>query len=102
MTTSGTRVAVSAGCPPIRWRLTPNTSTATLTASHGPTVVYQSDFEGQENDFGGVPFPVVSDRDKGAGEVDGRNQTTTGRVRRHRGLGAGLCHPDFNLCLFCL
>ena len=42
-----------------------------------PIVVYQSDFEGQENDFGTVPFPVVSDRDKGAGDVDGRVQTTT-------------------------
>lgn len=42
-----------------------------------PTVVYQSDFEGQENDVGTVPFPVVSDRDKGAGDVDGRNKTDT-------------------------
>ena len=42
-----------------------------------PTVVYQSDFEGQENDFGTVPFPVVSDRDKGAGDVDGSNDNKT-------------------------
>ena len=42
-----------------------------------PTVVYQSDFEGQENDFGIVPFPVVSDRDKGAGDVNGYNTNKT-------------------------
>ncbi len=42
-----------------------------------PTVVYQSDFEGQENDFGIVPFPVVSDRDKGAGDVNGSNTNKT-------------------------
>jgi outer membrane receptor protein involved in Fe transport len=42
-----------------------------------PTVVYQSDFEGQENFLGTIPFPVVSDRDKGAGEVDGRNENQT-------------------------
>ena len=42
-----------------------------------PTVVYQSDFEGQENVFGTVPFPVVSDRDKGAGDVDGSNSNET-------------------------
>ena len=42
-----------------------------------PTVVYQSDFEGQENAFGIVPFPVVSDRDKGAGDVNGVNTNKT-------------------------
>ena len=42
-----------------------------------PTVVYQSDFEGQMNDFGTIPFPVVSDRDKGAGDVDSRNHNET-------------------------
>jgi outer membrane receptor protein involved in Fe transport len=42
-----------------------------------PLVVYQSDFQGQENDFGTVPIPVVSDRNRGAGDVDGRSQTTT-------------------------
>ena len=36
-----------------------------------PVYVYQSDFTGQENDFGTVPFPQVGDPDKGAGEVDG-------------------------------
>lgn len=34
-----------------------------------PTVVYQSDFEGQQNYFGSVPFPVVSERSHGAGDV---------------------------------
>ena len=42
-----------------------------------PTVVYQSDFEGRENVFGTIPFPVVSDRDKGAGDVDGGSVNTT-------------------------
>ena len=42
-----------------------------------PTVVYRSDFEGQENDFGTVPFPVVSDRDKGAADVNGSNKNKT-------------------------
>jgi iron complex outermembrane recepter protein len=42
-----------------------------------PTVVYQSDFAGQENFLGTVPFPVISDRDKGAGDVDGGLTTGT-------------------------
>ncbi|MDX1734100.1 MAG: TonB-dependent receptor, partial [Halioglobus sp.] len=42
-----------------------------------PTYVYQSDFAGQENSFGTVPFPVVGDRDKGAGDVDARSVTKT-------------------------
>ncbi|MCX2982935.1 TonB-dependent receptor [Halieaceae bacterium IMCC14734] len=42
-----------------------------------PTVVYQSDFEGQQNAFGSVPFPVVSDRDDGAGDVDGTSDNRT-------------------------
>lgn len=36
-----------------------------------PTYVYQSDFTGQENDFGSVPFPTVGDPEKGAGDVEG-------------------------------
>lgn len=35
-----------------------------------PTVVYQSDFVGQENFAGTVPFPVVSDRSKGVSDAD--------------------------------
>lgn len=42
-----------------------------------PTVVYQSDFVGQDNFAGTVPFPVVSDRDKGAGDADNRSSTDT-------------------------
>lgn len=42
-----------------------------------PTVVYQSDFEGQENAFGTIPFPVVSDRNEGAGDVDGTTESRT-------------------------
>ena len=42
-----------------------------------PTYVYQSDFTGQENDFGTVPFPIVGDPDKGAVDVDGGSDTTT-------------------------
>jgi iron complex outermembrane receptor protein len=42
-----------------------------------PTFVYRSDFEGQENDLGTVPFPIVGDRDKGAGDVDGSSDTKT-------------------------
>lgn len=42
-----------------------------------PVVVLQSDFEGQENSFGTVPFPVVSDRDQGAGDVDGGSDNRT-------------------------
>ena len=44
------------------------------------TVVYQSDFAGQENFAGTVPFPVISDRDKGAGDADNRGSTTTDSV----------------------
>ncbi|AQA19271.1 hypothetical protein BST95_14485 [Halioglobus japonicus] len=42
---------------------------------HG--VVYQSDFVGQENFAGAVPIPVVSERDKGAGDVSTRKPTET-------------------------
>lgn len=42
-----------------------------------PTVVYQSDFEGQQNAFGEVPFPLVSDRDEGAVDGDGTNSNKT-------------------------
>lgn len=42
-----------------------------------PTYVYQSDFTGQENDFGAVPFPIVGDEDKGAADVDAGADTTT-------------------------
>jgi len=42
-----------------------------------PTYVYQSDFAGQMNSFGTVPFPIVGDRDKGASEVDGGSVTKT-------------------------
>lgn len=42
-----------------------------------PTYVYQSDFEGQMNAFGTVPFPMVGDRDRGAGDVDGASTTKT-------------------------
>ena len=41
------------------------------------TVVYQSDFAGQENFAGTVPFPVISDQDKGAGDADNRGSTDT-------------------------
>jgi iron complex outermembrane receptor protein len=42
-----------------------------------PVVVYQSDLAGQQNFAGTIPFPVVSDEDKGAGDVsdDNNNQT---------------------------
>ena len=43
----------------------------------GPQVVYQSDFAGEENFEGGIPFPVISDRDKGAGDVVDSNETRT-------------------------
>ncbi|WP_279244850.1 TonB-dependent receptor [Candidatus Litorirhabdus singularis] len=42
-----------------------------------PSVVYQSDFAGQENFAGAVPFPVISDRNKGAGDADNRSSTDT-------------------------
>jgi len=42
-----------------------------------PTVVYQSDFIGQENFAGSVPFPVKSDTDKGAGDIGDDNETET-------------------------
>ena len=41
------------------------------------TVVYQSDFVGQENFAGVVPIPVVSDFDKGAGGAGTRKTTDT-------------------------
>jgi len=41
------------------------------------TVVYQSDIEGQQNFDGAVPFPVVSDREKGAGEAGTTKATGT-------------------------
>ena len=40
-------------------------------------VVYQSDFAGQTNFAGVVPFPVISDRDKGAGDAGSRKETNT-------------------------
>lgn len=40
-------------------------------------VVYQSDFAGQANFAGIVPFPVISDRDKGAGDAGSRKETNT-------------------------
>jgi iron complex outermembrane recepter protein len=46
-------------------------------AENTQTVVYQSDFVGQENFAGAVPIPVVSDRDKGAGDVATRKSTDT-------------------------
>jgi outer membrane receptor protein involved in Fe transport len=67
----------------LRWLAT-DTLTINAKYEHGdfdrrsrPTFVYQSDFEGQENDFGTVPFPIVGDRDKGASEVDGGSDTET-------------------------
>jgi len=42
-----------------------------------PTYVYQSDFAGQMNSLGSVPFPIVGNRDKGAGENDGVSITKT-------------------------
>ena len=42
-----------------------------------PTVVYQSDYEGQVNDFGDVPFPIISDRDYSAGEASPYNKNQT-------------------------
>ncbi len=42
-----------------------------------PQVVYQSDFAGQENFAGTVPMPVISDRNKGAGDADNRASTET-------------------------
>jgi iron complex outermembrane recepter protein len=42
-----------------------------------PVYVYQSDFTGQQNSLGSVPFPVVGDRDRGAGDVDGRSVVET-------------------------
>ncbi|MEO0436061.1 MAG: TonB-dependent receptor [Pseudomonadota bacterium] len=35
---------------------------------NNPIVVYQSDFEGQQNFAGSIPFPVVSERDQGASD----------------------------------
>jgi outer membrane receptor protein involved in Fe transport len=40
-------------------------------------VVYQSDIVGQPNFAGGVPIPLISDRDKGFGDADNRNSTDT-------------------------
>ena len=40
-------------------------------------VVYQSDFAGQTNFAGIVPFPVISDQDKGAGDAGSRKETNT-------------------------
>jgi iron complex outermembrane recepter protein len=42
-----------------------------------PTVVYQSDFIGQENSAGSVPLPVRSDRDKGAADAQDYSDTQT-------------------------
>ncbi|MDX1734914.1 MAG: TonB-dependent receptor [Halioglobus sp.] len=42
-----------------------------------PTVVYQSDFAGQENFLGTVPFPIISDRDEGAADISPGTVTQT-------------------------
>ncbi|MBN7796984.1 TonB-dependent receptor [Parahaliea mediterranea] len=42
-----------------------------------PSVVYQSDFAGQENFAGDVPFPVISDRDEGAVDFEDYTDTDT-------------------------
>lgn len=42
-----------------------------------PVYVYQSDFAGQMNRFGTVPFPIVGDRDKGAADAEGGSVTKT-------------------------
>ena len=42
-----------------------------------PTVILQSDIAGEENYAGTVPFPVISDRDKGAGDIDDDTATRT-------------------------
>jgi len=42
-----------------------------------PSVVYRSDFAGQENFAGTVPFPVISDSDKGAGDFEDTMETET-------------------------
>jgi len=47
-----------------------------FSASNPPGVIYQSDFIGEENFAGTVPFPVLSDSDKGASDV-----TSNGDVR---------------------
>ena len=70
-------VAASAGNPPIRLQVNVKYEYGDFDRKSRPTVVYQSDFEGQENAFGIVPFPVVSDRDKGAGDVNGFNTNKT-------------------------
>ena len=54
------------------------------------TVVYQSDFVGQENFAGVVPIPVVSDYDKGAGDAGTRKTTDTEVL--------ALSIPFFNIC----
>ncbi|MBY6188897.1 TonB-dependent receptor [Microbulbifer agarilyticus] len=42
-----------------------------------PGAIYQSDFAGQQNFAGSVPIPVVSDREKGAGEAGTRKAVNT-------------------------
>jgi len=46
-------------------------------SDNSPWVIYQSDIEGQPNFAGGIPIPVVSERDKGAGDGDNRSSTDT-------------------------
>ena len=59
----------------------PSTNTVISRVKESPTVVYQSDFAGQENFAGTVPFPVISDRDKGAGDADNRARRTRTYLR---------------------
>ncbi|MEO0438894.1 MAG: TonB-dependent receptor plug domain-containing protein, partial [Pseudomonadota bacterium] len=46
-------------------------------SSNNPGVVYQSDFAGQENFAGTVPFPVVSERDQGASDAPNARDVET-------------------------
>ncbi|NQZ87307.1 MAG: TonB-dependent receptor [Colwellia sp.] len=45
--------------------------------NNSPFVIYQSDIEGLPNFAGGIPIPVVSEREKGAGDGDNRGFTDT-------------------------
>jgi outer membrane receptor protein involved in Fe transport len=51
-----------------------------FSAKDPPGVVYQSDFAGKENYAGTVPFPVVSDRDKGASDIASSGDTRSDLV----------------------
>ncbi|MEM6301877.1 MAG: TonB-dependent receptor [Pseudomonadota bacterium] len=46
-------------------------------SSNNPGVIYQSDFAGQENFAGTVPFPVVSERDQGASDAPNARDVET-------------------------